>query len=82
MSDDLREKLSLAPFTHCPICGGANACVMESVSPDSACWCQSEEFSAALLDRVPDVAKHKACICLKCAREARGAPKIDSDTNY
>ncbi len=57
----------------CPLCGQPNGCVMESATPGAACWCQSSEFSEALLARVPEDAKRKVCICAKCAAAAAAA---------
>ena len=34
--------------------------------PPKACWCMTATFSSELLDRVPEEAKNKACICEKC----------------
>ncbi|MEO8203929.1 MAG: cysteine-rich CWC family protein [Betaproteobacteria bacterium] len=62
--------------SRCPLCGGANACVMESASPGEPCWCQRAEFGEALLAQVPEAARRKACICARCALadEAPAAP--------
>ncbi|MEQ6342306.1 MAG: cysteine-rich CWC family protein [Gammaproteobacteria bacterium] len=32
------------------------------------CWCREESFPQTLLDAVPPAAKHKACICKRCAQ--------------
>jgi len=56
--------------SRCPLCGADNACVMQSASPDSKCWCQAVEFSEELLARVPEAARRKVCICAKCAAAA------------
>jgi hypothetical protein len=32
------------------------------------CWCTEVDFDAALLDRVPEPARRRACICPACAR--------------
>jgi hypothetical protein len=31
------------------------------------CWCMDAVFTPAVMDQVPDAAKGKACICVKCA---------------
>ncbi|MSP98474.1 MAG: hypothetical protein EXR29_14905 [Betaproteobacteria bacterium] len=55
----------------CPLCGGDNRCAMElspSRSPNiGECWCKSADFGNALLARVPEAARGKACICARCA---------------
>jgi Cysteine-rich CWC len=66
------KKSTLTPL-NCPLCGSDNACVMQSASPGSACWCQDAQFSEGLLARVPEAAKRKVCICAKCARAAAAA---------
>jgi hypothetical protein len=35
---------------------------------DQPCWCRSETFPQALIDRLPPAARHKACICRACVR--------------
>jgi prepilin-type N-terminal cleavage/methylation domain-containing protein/prepilin-type processing-associated H-X9-DG protein len=51
----------------CPLCGGLNDC--QQCSPDAPkgpCWCTRVEVPAALLARVPEALRHRACICRKC----------------
>jgi len=54
----------------CPICNGANQCAQEIAKatgkPQEPCWCMTATFSAELLDRVPEEAQNKACICKTC----------------
>jgi hypothetical protein len=61
------------PAGACPLCGGANACVMAAGggADGSPCWCVAATFSDALLARVPAAARGRACICAACAT---GAP--------
>lgn len=63
---------NLSNQTLCPICGESNECAQEiaraTESPQEPCWCMTVTFSAELLDRVPEEAKNKACICEKCAK--------------
>ena len=55
----------------CPICAEPNQCAQEIAKatgkPPETCWCMTATFSPELLDRVPEEAKNKACICSKCA---------------
>ena len=57
-----------------PICGEPNQCAQEIAKATGtsleACWCVTATFSAELLDRVPEEAKNKACICEKCVTRA------------
>ncbi|MFI4981460.1 MAG: cysteine-rich CWC family protein [Nevskiales bacterium] len=53
----------------CPLCGGANACAMvRSGGTEELCWCEQETFSPALLARVPEASKGKACVCPRCVK--------------
>jgi len=49
----------------CPVCGRPNDCGLAAGKSD--CWCASINISPAALDRVPDEAKGKICICARCA---------------
>jgi hypothetical protein len=33
---------------------------------EQPCWCKTEQFPQALLNKVPATAKHRACICQRC----------------
>ena len=56
--------------THCPLCGQPNQCAGEvertTGVPQPPCWCTQREFSAELLQRVPEALRGKACICPAC----------------
>jgi hypothetical protein len=57
----------------CPLCGQDNRCGMEAAAQgqvQAACWCTRVQFSAALLQSLPEAAKGKACICQACAQKA------------
>ena len=54
----------------CPLCGGANACQLCSPAAyKGACWCARMEIPAALLARVPEPLRDRACICQSCLEE-------------
>ena len=56
----------------CPLCGGSNACLLaSSVAYKGQCWCAHEEIPAALLARVPEHLRNRACICRRCVEEFR-----------
>ena len=65
--------LPLDPMV-CPLCGGPNGCAMEqeraSGQPQRPCWCTQASFTPALLARLPEDARRRACICAACARAA------------
>ena len=56
----------------CPLCQKPNLCVMASPkaddSPPQRCWCMDATFTPELLAKIPDTAKHKACVCADCAK--------------
>ena len=57
--------------TRCPLCLEPNTCAMEIAKTTHAaperCWCLDAVFSSELMDKVPEQAKGKACICANCA---------------
>ncbi len=58
----------------CPLCGKPNHCAMEQAQADrehAPCWCTREQFSAHLLQQVPDALRGKACICQACVQASR-----------
>jgi len=67
MSQELRQH-------RCPICGGSNDCGM--AAGKSECWCAAVTITSETLDRVPESARGKVCLCAKCAlgASAPGAP--------
>ena len=51
----------------CPLCGGANGCQLYSPAAyKGSCWCARVEMPEALLARVPENFRNRACICRKC----------------
>ena len=59
--------------TRCPICHEPNLCAMEKAkaldTKPERCWCMDANFTPVVMDKVPEAAKGKACICAKCAEE-------------
>ncbi len=68
--------------TRCPLCGGPNGCAMEAQratgQPQPPCRCTQVDFSAELLARVPEAARDKACICVRCHGAVTMAPCASS----
>ncbi|HOX55290.1 MAG TPA: cysteine-rich CWC family protein [Candidatus Paceibacterota bacterium] len=57
--------------TRCPLCGAPNECQLAAgVSSNAQCWCAAKRFPRELLDRVPEHAQRRACICERCWSEA------------
>lgn len=53
----------------CPLCQQQNRCAnLNAENTKESCWCRdpSIHFPKALLDRVPENKKDKACICQQC----------------
>ena len=51
----------------CPLCGGANECQLcTPAAYKGQCWCARMEMPAALLARVPENLRDRACICQHC----------------
>ena len=53
----------------CPLCGAVNECQLCSPATyKGQCWCAQEEIDGALLARVPENFRNRACICRNCIR--------------
>ncbi len=51
----------------CPLCGGENECQLcTPAAYKGQCWCARLEMPAALLARVPENLRDRACICQYC----------------
>jgi hypothetical protein len=48
----------------CPLCGGPNEC--GGAAGKSECWCANVQISPEALEKVPEEAKGKVCVCRKC----------------
>jgi len=62
----------------CPICGGRNDCGMAAGKSD--CWCASVKISAEALEKLPEGARGKVCVCRSCG-EGTAADDRNEDTN-
>jgi prepilin-type N-terminal cleavage/methylation domain-containing protein/prepilin-type processing-associated H-X9-DG protein len=53
--------------SQCPLCGAANECLLCSPAAHKGpCWCVKVEVPEALLARVPENFRNRACICRHC----------------
>ena len=54
----------------CPLCGRANNCRAQAISPcnSESCWCFDATIPAQLLDKIPESQRNRACICEDCIR--------------
>ncbi|MFM7100822.1 MAG: cysteine-rich CWC family protein [Verrucomicrobiota bacterium] len=56
----------------CPLCGRANGCRMAGGGAwKGPCWCEVVEMPDALLARIPEEARGRACVCHACVAEFR-----------
>jgi hypothetical protein len=66
----------------CPLCGASNQCVMAGSpgagDPTLPCWCTRATIDRAQLARIPDAARHKACLCPACAAASPAEPGVAS----
>ena len=54
----------------CPLCGAANECQLCSPATHKGpCWCARVEMPEALLARVPENFRNRACICHRCVEK-------------
>jgi hypothetical protein len=58
--------------TRCPVCGDDNAC--GAAAGQSTCWCFSAEISPEALAQVPAEQQGVACVCARCATQAKASP--------
>ena len=69
--------------SRCVLCGGPNECALarssgESVGASKApCWCVSESFPAALLERAAARDGGASCICRRCLERSQREADID-----
>jgi prepilin-type N-terminal cleavage/methylation domain-containing protein/prepilin-type processing-associated H-X9-DG protein len=61
------------------LCGAANGCQLCSSTPyKGPCWCYSIEIPAALIERVPEELRNRACICRRCVEEFHRQKQLPS----
>jgi len=55
---------------NCPLCGQPNQCAMEvertTGIQQPPCWCTQAQFTAELLNKIPETARGVACLCPAC----------------
>ena len=60
----------------CPVCGGPNDCGM--AAGKSECWCAGVKISAEALERVPEGARGRVCLCRGCAGNVSESQRLRS----
>ena len=59
----------------CPLCGGSNSCQpCAPVAGKGPCWCINTAMPDALLARVPENLRNRACICRRCVERFAQEP--------
>jgi hypothetical protein len=48
----------------CPLCQGDNACGI--AQGKDSCWCMTRVIAKDALERVPEAARERACVCEAC----------------
>lgn len=73
--DDTMTSKPAFPPQLCPLCGEPNQCAMEleraTGIPQSPCWCTQAQFSAELLNKIPEAARGVACLCAACVKASQ-----------
>ena len=63
----------------CPLCGGPNACQLCSPAAyKGQCWCARVEMPGALLARVPEQLRNRACMCQNCVDKFQRERELSS----
>jgi cysteine-rich CWC protein len=57
----------------CPLCGGTNDCAVAHGRGN--CWCFTRPIPDAVLERIPEQARERACVCTSCAFGKRDPAK-------
>ena len=67
----------------CPLCGGPNDCLLCSTAAvKGPCWCASVEIPSALLARVPEPLRNRACLCRACVEAFNRAPPAIQNSKF
>ena len=62
--------------SRCPLCGDANGCQLCSPAAyKGRCWCAQVAIPAALIGRVPEALRDRACICQGCVEKFQREPQ-------
>jgi hypothetical protein len=64
------DRPALEP-ARCPLCGRPNRCALAADPNATECWCDSKVFPRNLLERIPEDALNRVCICQKCLEEQK-----------
>jgi prepilin-type N-terminal cleavage/methylation domain-containing protein/prepilin-type processing-associated H-X9-DG protein len=62
--------------SQCPLCGQPNGCQLCLPGAGKGpCWCSTVKIPAALLARVPEILRGRACVCRSCVENFQREPK-------
>ena len=51
----------------CPLCGKPNECAVAAGRDPESCWCMTATMTPSALASIPNEARGKVCICVRCA---------------
>jgi prepilin-type N-terminal cleavage/methylation domain-containing protein/prepilin-type processing-associated H-X9-DG protein len=75
--------MALPDPNQCPLCGGPNACQLCSPAAyKGSCWCACVEIPGALLARVPENFRNRACICRDCVEKFQREPQAVQSSKF
>jgi hypothetical protein len=72
--------VSAAPIVRpdiCPVCGEPNGCGIAAGA--TTCWCFTASIPASALERVPEAARDRSCLCAACAGQTAATPPAPVD---
>lgn len=71
------DAIAILPPGRCPVCGGPNACRMETGDAyKGRCWCEGPVVSAAALRRILGELAEPRCLCASCLHAIAENPEI------
>ena len=76
--DSFEKHVNERPLNNaiCPLCGEPNKCAMAADPNAAECWCEAVEFPAELLEKIPENAVRKTCVCQRCLSDYLESIKI------
>lgn len=68
------KTMSSSDPLRCPLCGQSNQCGQaDPTCGEQPCWCFSAEIAAEVLQRIPQAARGRNCLCPDCPRGGASA---------
>lgn len=65
---------------HCPLCNRPNHCGQaDPTSRDQPCWCFAVGIDPQALERIPEAARGRQCLCPACAQGVAARDAADAE---